>query len=331
METGKSPSLLFCVICVALTDCVLTSISTSPSSAGRSETAVAIDRTEDQDCATVGPITYYCPGDEVCCLPGNPASNCCPAAKPLCFDNEYCCATEYPQLCGTLYCCTSDSYCCDGQGCCASEDQCCGPDQCCTEEAPCCTGPDSKTCCDEDTMACCGPEFGCGAPCEVQFDALGCQLPATDETVGVPWVCQTLAETSTLYRILRIDESCDVGILAKNPAATKTVRSHVNCGSKSGYKSQYISFTTSMEAANYYRAKFGSTNQIAQVNDIPQQCMVIDLNIEANRDYYLENAVCKNFAKASCEVVLSCGIVPVPCTVPTDSKGFLPTDVHAWL
>ena len=43
-------------------------------------------------------------------------------------------------------------------------------------------------------------------------------------------------------------------------------------------------------------------------------CGVYDLTIEANRDVYLKGSRSKAYAKASCEVVLSCGQVRVPCT-----------------
>jgi len=39
-------------------------------------------------------VIYYCPGDEICCTPGDPASKCCPADHPLCVPKEnpeFCC------------------------------------------------------------------------------------------------------------------------------------------------------------------------------------------------------------------------------------------------
>ena len=272
-----------------------------------------------QVCAEVGGITYYCPGDGICCIPGSPSSNCCPEDKPLCIDNEYCCAEGYPKLCGE-YCCTSNSYCCDNEFCCTSEDQCCGPDQCCQEQAPCCTGPDENTCCDKDLMACCDGEYGCVAPCECPFDAIGCNVESSKQVRGIggpPKVdCPSPAQSGVIYRILRPDENCNVGLIAKNPLATKTVLSHVNCGSRNNYASQYISFSSSIEVANYYKNKFGPELQIAviNINNIPGGCQTFDLTSEAERDMYLGNAVCKRFAKASCEVLLSCGIALVPCT-----------------
>ena len=93
-----------------------------------------------------------------------------------------------------------------------------------------------------------------------------------------------------------------------------------NSNTKVSRVSQFISFTSSIEVANYYRNKFGSTLRIATVDiqKIPQQCTLIDLTTATNRDKYLGNAVCKNFAKASCEVLLSCREARVPCTIDSN-------------
>ena len=134
-----------------------------------------------------------------------------------------------------------------------------------------------------------------------------------------------------LWRILRPDEDPKVGLVAKDPQACKTVLSHVNCGSREGYKSQFISTTASYDVALHYKAKGeekGLTGlRIAEIDldDLPETCKLetVDLTTEENRDKYLGNAVCKNFAKASCEVLLKCN-VPIPCHVvdPLEEKNF---------
>lgn len=181
-------------------------------------------------------------------------------------------------------------------------------------------------------MACCDSLYGCVSPCTCPFDAIGCEpISARDDSenqseylypiAGPPQVeCPSPSTTGTLYRILRNDESCDEGLIAKDPSKQKTVLSHVNCGGRPKYTSQFISFTSSIEVANYYRNKFGSTLRIATVDiqKIPQQCTLIDLTTATNRDKYLGNAVCKNFAKASCEVLLSCREARVPCTIDSN-------------
>ena len=117
--------------------------------------------------------------------------------------------------------------------------------------------------------------------------------------------------------------------MAKDPLAKKTVLSHVNCGSRPKYTSQYISATASLDVAKHYKAvgeKKGLTRlRIAEVqlDNLPKHCRleIVDLTSDENRDHYLGKAVCKNFAKASCEVLLKCD-VPIPCEVidPTEEK-----------
>lgn len=111
---------------------------------------------------------------------------------------------------------------------------------------------------------------------------------------------------SSLYRVIRKDED-PLAIVAKNPLATRTILSHVNCGSRRGYMSQYMSFTTSLTVAQTYSDRTG--NRIVELvlnpDLISTFTVFVDLNSEENRDYYLGKAVCKNFAKASCEVIIS--------------------------
>ena len=132
-----------------------------------------------------------------------------------------------------------------------------------------------------------------------------------------------------LWRILRPDEDPKVGLIAKDSEASKTVISHVNCGSRKGYKSQFISTTASYDVAVHYKEKGeekGLTGlRIAEIDldDLPETCKleIVDLTTAENRDKYLGNAVCKNFAKASCEVLLQCD-EPIPCRVvdPPEEK-----------
>jgi hypothetical protein len=125
-----------------------------------------------------------------------------------------------------------------------------------------------------------------------------------------------------LYRILRPDESVKIGLVAKNSFAEKTVISHVNCGSKNNYKSQFISTTASLEVARYYKQKGEEKGlkdlRIAKIDldKIPKghKIRTTDLTIEANRNKYLGKAVCKNFAKKSEEVLLTCD-TPIPFEV----------------
>lgn len=275
-----------------------------------------------QVCGWWSCTTYYCPGDGICCTPGDPESKCCPAEYPLCLP-EGCCPKGYPKLCGK-YCCEADSFCCNDEHCCKNEDACCGKEQCCREEAPCCKEDDTSACCNKDTMGCCDG-YGCVSPCESQFDAIGCQLSSLSlgvkekEALDTGGFCRF---GKSLFRILRPAEIPKIGIVAKNPLAERTVLSHVNCGSRPKYTSQYISTTTSLDVAKYYMEmgeKKGLTGlRIAEIHldKLPKNCKleIVDLTTEENRDKYLGKAVCKNFAKKSCEVLLKCD-VPIPCEV----------------
>jgi hypothetical protein len=134
---------------------------------------------------------------------------------------------------------------------------------------------------------------------------------------GPPQVdCPSPLTAIAMYRILRKDESCTEGLIAKDPLGKKCVLSHVNCGSNENYTSQFISFTTSLEVANYWN-QFDPTLPIAiiDIENIPSQCQLYDLTSEEVRDKYLGIALCKRYAKASCEVILSCRDMPVPCTI----------------
>lgn len=276
-------------------------------------------------CAVIGDTIYYCPGDTICCTPGSPDSKCCPEDHPLCI-GDFCCPSGYPKVCGP-YCCPSESFCCNDEYCCKNEQACCGVGQCCTDQTPCCKETGTESCCDKDTQACCD-DYGCVEPCESQFDAIGCQfttlsLNSTQEDKDILLTSGGKLFGTTLYRILRPDENCQPGLVAKNPQAKKTVLSHVNCGTRSNYKSQYISTSTSLDVMKYYKKmgeKKGLTGlriaKLTALDKLPKVCKlkIVDLTIEANRDKYLGNAVCKNFAKKSCEVLLECN-VPIPCEV----------------
>ena len=66
-----------------------------------------------------------------------------------------------------------------------------------------------------------------------------------------------------------------------------------------------------------------------EVDKLPTTCQIVDLTTEENRDKYLGNAVSKNYAKASAEVLLQCA-VPIQCTVKTfvDTKHYITNSLH---
>ena len=177
------------------------------------------------------------------------------------------------------------------------------------------------------SLQACFDGYGCVDPSESELDAIGSQLAGLSLSSGsVDGDCKFGRK---LWRILRPDEDPKVGLIAKNPQASRTVITHVNCGSRKGYKSQFISTTASYNVALHYKAKDEGNGvkglRIAEIDldDLPETCKleIVNLTTAENRDKYLGNAVCKNFAKASCEVLLKCD-EPIPCRVvdPPEEK-----------
>jgi hypothetical protein len=58
--------------------------------------------------------------------------------------------------------------------------------------------------------------------------------------------------TGLLFRVLRPDESPHLGLIAKNPLATKKKAGHVSSGSRENFRSQFISFTRNFWLAMYF-------------------------------------------------------------------------------
>ncbi len=124
-----------------------------------------------------------------------------------------------------------------------------------------------------------------------------------------------LKKTKVLYRVIRSDESCENGLLAKDPEAKHTIASHVVHGSKKKKGSQYISFTTSLEIAENKYAKQGGTIAKVNVNDLSRVCKLTNLNDCSIREKFLgHNNLGFNFARKDCEVLLECK-TPIPCSL----------------
>ncbi len=66
------------------------------------------------------------------------------------------------------------------------------------------------------------------------------------KAIGPNLDCPVFSETKKLYRVTRPDESCQDGLLAKNPDGDATVLRHVRYGSKN-VATQFISTTTSLD------------------------------------------------------------------------------------
>ena len=138
--------------------------------------------------------------------------------------------------------------------------------------------------------------------------------------------CPSRLQTGVLYRSLHPDESCDGrGLLAKDPTATKTVLSHVSCGSKTfmNYTSQYISFSTSLDLLTKKYLKSGGRIAEVRLDKLPaQECIIYDLTLRTERVDLLGKAVIADkYTAADCVVLLWCfAETHVPCKI---------IDVHA--
>ena len=126
----------------------------------------------------------------------------------------------------------------------------------------------------------------------------------------------------TVYRVLRPDENPG-SIEPKDSTLEKTVLSHVNCGSRQGYKSQFISTSATLAASRLYKQLAeskgrGTDLRICEfdMNEVNEKCTVYDLTDEDVLRQCLGNAVmARNFAKKYDEVLLECNDNKISCTV----------------
>ena len=78
-------------------------------------------------------------------------------------------------------------------------------------------------------------------------------------------------------------------------------------GSKSKFKSQYISTTTDINIAREWANQTG--NRIVEIDLSQVSGRVIDLSTDVGRNTYLKGATAKGFAKGSLEVLIE-GFIP---------------------
>ena len=89
----------------------------------------------------------------------------------------------------------------------------------------------------------------------------------------------------TLYRVLRTDEDPNK-IEPKDKTLDKTVLSHVNCGSRPGYKSQFISTSATLAASRLYKQLAESKGESGLwicefvIATVQRTCEVYDLTDE---------------------------------------------------
>ena len=152
----------------------------------------------------------------------------------------------------------------------------------------------------------CGSAVGCAEPCPSQFDAVPCdEAPELDVSSAITqgkW-------KKILYRITRpLELKTMTGyIFPKDANLQKNLNSHVGCGSRKGYKSQLISFTTSLDVAKQYYNKSPSGTRIVMLKKeyVEENTVnIFDLTTKEQREKLLKNPVFRAYAKRSIEVVL---------------------------
>lgn len=116
-----------------------------------------------------------------------------------------------------------------------------------------------------------------------------------------------------VYRVIRPDEDINVGLSAKDPSATYKVEGHILNGSRPGWKSQYISTTTSSSVAMSWSTRSG--NRVVAIDLSKVTGRVIDLSTAAGRSLFLRGITATRFAEASSEVLVE-GAVPAAAITP---------------
>ena len=166
---------------------------------------------------------------------------------------------------------------------------------------------------------CCGSAVGCAAPCPSQFDAVPCdQAP---DLVTSSAITQGIWDNvgKVIYRVTRPTELTTMSgkLFPKNFNMQKTLDSHVGCGSRPGYQSQFISTTTSLDVAMKY---FNRSPRGARIVELKEEDVlantdnVFDLTTPEQRDQLLNYQRAKGFAKNSKEVVLEPKEEGIPVT-----------------
>lgn len=119
------------------------------------------------------------------------------------------------------------------------------------------------------------------------------------------------------YRVHGEPLSKGKSLVAKDPTAKRSISSHVNCGSKEGYTSQYISLSKNSLWALYFFSKVrhvhegaSSTPAIVAVDLARVESKVYDLTVEEVRVKELPGATMKNYAKSASEVLVEICIQP---------------------
>lgn len=139
-----------------------------------------------------------------------------------------------------------------------------------------------------------------------------------------------MAQTITLYRLIRSDEEDDLhshGLFQKDPDSNTTISDHVEYGSISGSQSSFISFTRNFHLAEYWLNKDRNAyyRMIVKVQVPIDDPSVIDL-----RGSSVLRKKAKNYAKNMEEVLISRHIKREEITKAYVFKtNFLPSDMSS--
>lgn len=115
-----------------------------------------------------------------------------------------------------------------------------------------------------------------------------------------------------LFRVLRNDENPEFGLYPKDPNAKKTIQSHVLCGSRKGYASQYISTCAEISQAYYWAIMDDDkslTKRIAVIDTDVLRAMNIKMIDITNDNTYFTSKMAYNFANCYKEVLVE-GFIP---------------------
>ena len=126
-----------------------------------------------------------------------------------------------------------------------------------------------------------------------------------------------------LYRVLRPDEDPKKGLAAKDPLANKSQDSHVACSSRDGFKSRFLSFTTSLQIAQMYYNISLSKGLKPRIGMITvsvstlktEKIKIFDFTNPGNRTMFLHNDENRKYSADASEVLLALGSKTVPFTI----------------
>tara|TARA_R110002072_G_scaffold287464_4_gene453144 strand:- start:16877 stop:17914 length:1038 start_codon:yes stop_codon:yes gene_type:complete len=111
-----------------------------------------------------------------------------------------------------------------------------------------------------------------------------------------------------VYRVVRPDENIKVGLFAKNPNATYTIEGHVINGSRTNFKSQFISTTKDLKVAKIWAERTG--NSIVKIDMKYIKGKVHDISTKQGQEGVLKGSTATRNATYSKEVLIEGSVSP---------------------